>query len=595
MANHTTKTKTFKVRLVLLCLLLFICIATYLYLQQTQAFIYYYREQQQILLLDYDYLSALIKPIGGMVVLISQWLVQFFVLPCMGALVSTLLCLLTAVFLHLSTRILSNNIWWCLPLAFLPPVLFCVYLGEVYIHYDGLVAMGLGAISLWFYSILPMKRRLLRVGMGIVIVLTLFYLAGSVAVIIGIAILLLDLLRKEVKGRAYGSIPLVFVLFTGLIVYHQQWVVDAGSVFWINGYCEYYNEPSVLYSIIWLCIPLWVVIGWLVGKLKELAFWQQTCLSVCLLTFVAIVAFSSHKDHNHPAYNALLQQIHFADTEEWAKLTQVSGISVSNDIQMNYLNLALSKQGRLLDNLFAYQQKGIGSLITREDNYTDVSVLLSRIYYHIGAIGAAQNQAFSSNVGITYGNPSMAKLLVKTYLINGYYALAEKQISQLEKTKFYAEWASSQRRFLYNDAEVEADIELGAKRRGLSSTDRFTMLYGPVDDMVALLEANPDNNEAAEYLLSILLIAKDVGNINAFVEQYAGKGSMTNIPKRLQEAIAIIHEHEPEYCRMHGVSQKTMEDFQEFRQEYYTLRSQGKNTKTLARKYGRTFWYYMIQ
>jgi len=530
-----------------------------------------------------------------MAVLISQWLVQFFVLPYMGAFVSTLLCLLTAVFLILSTRVLSNNVKWFLPLVFLPPVLFSIYLEEVYVHYDGLVAMGLGSFSLWLYSILPMNRQQLRVGEGIVIVLTLFYFAGSVAVIIGISMFLLDLLRKDVKVKVYGCIPLLFALFTGLIGYHQQWVIDAGSAFWINGYCEYYNEPSVFHSFIWLSIPLWVVIGWLVSKLKELAVWQHTCLSICMLFFVAIIAITFHKNHNHPAYNSLLQQIHYADTEEWDKLLQVPGIAVSNDIQMNYLNMALSKQGRLLDKLFAYQQKGIGSLITRETNYTDVSVLLSRIYYHIGAIGAAQNQAFSSNVGITYGNPSMTKLLIKTYLINGYYALAEKHINMLEKTWHYAEWASSQRRFLYNDAEIEADPELGAKRHCLSSTDRFTMLYGPVDDMVALLEANPDNREAAEYLLGIFLISKDMNNLNAFINQYAGKGCMTTIPQRLQEAMLLIHEHDLDFCRSHGVTEENIQAFETFRQIVFSLRNQKKGMGAIASNYGKTFWYYMVR
>ncbi len=464
------------------CLLILASVLLFLFLDHTQAFVYYYREQHQLFLLEQDYAFSLLKQVGGFALLASQWVVQFFVFPHVGALISTLLCFISAVFFFLSFKNFIKINGWFLPLMLLPSVLYCLSLTDVLVPNEGLVSIFLFAFFLWLFSLLWKTRWMLRIIGGLALTLLCYCLGG----------------------------PVSFVL-------PQQ---------------------------------------------------------------------------NTPAFKVLLQQMHYADTEQWDKLLAVEGIRATNDVQMNYVNLALSHQGRLLDQLFAYPQHSIGSLITKEANFTDMSVLMSRIYYQIGAIGAAQNQAFSATVGITYGNPSMTKLLIKTYLINGYYALAEKHIKLLEKTLFYSDWASAQRQFLYNDTAVEADAELGYKRRCLAQDDRFTMLYGPVEDLLYQVQHHPENQEARDYLVGMFMIAKDLGSLRLVIPSVE---SGTQLPLRLQEAMTLIYEREPEYCLSHGVSEETMQHFMEFKRAVATLRSQGRNVHALSPQYGKTFWYYYIR
>ncbi|MCR5574236.1 MAG: DUF6057 family protein [Bacteroidaceae bacterium] len=468
--------------ILLTCLLIMACVLLFLLLDHTQAFVYYYREQHQIFLLEQDYTLSLLKQVGGFALLVSQWLVQFFVLPHMGAFISTMLCFISAVFFFLACRHFVKISGWLLPLMLLPSFFICLGMRDVLVPYEGLVSLVLIAIFLWLFSLLWQTRWLLRITGGLAFALLCYYLIGPISIA----------LPKKIN----------------------------------------------------------------------------------------------------PAFDTLLQQIHYADTEEWDKLLAVEGVSATNDVQMNYVNLALSHQGRLLDQLFAYPQQSIGSLIIKEANFTDMSVLMSRIYYQIGAIGAAQNQAFSSTVGITYGNPSMTKLLIKTYLINGYYALAEKHIKQLEKTLFYSDWASSQRQFLYNDTAVEADAELVYKRRCLAQDDRFTMLYGPVEDLLYQVQHHPENQEARDYLVGMFMMAKDLGSLRLVIPSVE---SGTQLPLRLQEAMTLIYEREPEYCLSQGVSEETMQHFMEFKRAVATLRSQGRNVKALEPQYGKTFWYHFIR
>lgn len=589
--------KSSKLRLLLTVgMLIAVCLLLYSILESTQRFVYYYREQQQIFLFDRAYILGLLKPIGGLAVMVGQWLVQFFVLPHTGAWISTLLSLVFASFIFLSLRKLDAHGCWWVPLVFIPVLLYNICLQENHVHYDGLVALTFGGISLWGYSLLTKTHWAYRVIGGVVIGLVLFYLAGSVAVLISLSMLLFDLLRKAPKAYL-GIVPLAVVLFMGILAVSFNWLMDYDYAFWTKGYCEYYYAPTTLHTLSWISLPLLMLLVGVSAKWQWRKTWMEPVLAVVLIGLMTFGYLRVSNGVMNHAYYTLQEQIHYADTQEWDKLTTVKGVSANDDIQMNYFNLGLSHQGRLLNDLLIYPQKGMSSLMIGDVQDTDMSVLMARLYYQMGIIGAAQYLSFCATVGITYGNPSMTKLLIKTYLINGSYQMAEKYIKMLEKSWYYADWANEQRKFLYNDKAVEADPELGMMRRGLSmNSDEFVIIHGPLSDLTSVLDTNPDNQKAAEYLIGMLLVSKNFDGVIEFVERYYGKGCLTSLPDRLQEAVVAIAEHDPDYCRAHGVSEETIDRFSSFRQDVITLRRNGaSNFSGLAAKYGKTFWYYMLK
>ena len=163
----------------------------------------------------------------------------------------------------------------------------------------------------------------------------------------------------------------------------------------------------------------------------------------------------------------------------------------------------------------------------------------------------------------------------------------------LEKTRNYAEWATGMRQFLYNDKALEADPELGAKRRDLPQHDGFTALYGAINDMLSIVEANPAEKNAAEYAIGMLLLDKNFDGIRILVERYFGK--LTTWPVCLQEAIVAGSEKDMDYCREHGVSEEIIQRFAQFRQETLQLRHGGGNLQQLAKNWGNTYWFYMLK
>ena len=290
-----------------------------------------------------------------------------------------------------------------------------------------------------------------------------------------------------------------------------------------------------------------------------------------------------------------MQMFHYIDTEQWDAIISSADLNYNNYLHLNCLNLALSHKGVMRTDLFKYPQSGIQSLVSKYQAHIEESFLFSQIYYHVGITSLAYNFAFGTSVGITYGSPVMTKLLIKSHLIYGQYPAAEKFISLLEKTWAYHEWASSQRKFLYNDQAVESDPELGTKRKSLSSDkDLFANIIGLFDNLMIILEENPQNKAALDYTIGTLLLSKDLPAIKTFVERFSGTEVLPILPEPLQQAVISYAEHDPEYCRKYGVTDKVLSEFSIFKQRVLGLRHARQNVATGIADYQPTFWYYLI-
>ena len=73
-------------------LLLLLCTSLLgLHLQTLKKQPFFYREQQQIFLFDTEYVLNILKTIGGLATICSQFIIQFFKVPLIGSLVTALI------------------------------------------------------------------------------------------------------------------------------------------------------------------------------------------------------------------------------------------------------------------------------------------------------------------------------------------------------------------------------------------------------------------------------------------------------------------------------------------------------------------------
>jgi len=172
-------------------------IAVFLFLQHYFEFHFYYVEQLQLFLYHRAFLSDLLFSFGGLSELISRWLLQFFIHPKMGALITTPCCLpspsLWTALQKRSTRRyrLFSSLSW---VAFF---IFFLHLNHNY-YIAGTVAYILALAAFLFY--LYIQRPIANLIVSTLFTLLLFWWAGPAAFLFAVTVTLWQFLttRKRV-------------------------------------------------------------------------------------------------------------------------------------------------------------------------------------------------------------------------------------------------------------------------------------------------------------------------------------------------------------------------------------------------------------
>ena len=563
------------------------------YLHQSQEPMLMYREQQQIFLWDADYIAGLLRQIGGLGTLMFQFLVQYFLTPWYGALITATLVGLTALFCWLTIMRINDCICWA-PLSWLPAFLQGVYLLEMGYHYDGIVALFMCSIAIYVYALIAGGASwMMRTLVGCVLTVLLYLYLGSIAVLFAICILLYDLFQHHHKNY-YGSIYLLLTLSLAFWLVSEGKIVGFDYALWVKGYCDYYVETGLWLSLAWLLLPLTMLIAWLIKRFTIKPLIQ---ISLCMLLWLAsgFFIYTQTEKRINQDFRTMATLMKCVNEEDWDGIVNNRSLNYQNYLHLNFLNLALSHKDRMMTDLFKYPQKGAQSLMVSYQAYNDINVLFSHIYYHVGVVSEALCLSFGTMIATTYGNPSILKMLIKERLIYGDYQVAEKYITRLEKTPAYQEWATNMRRFLHNDEAVENDPELGMKRRDLPDmVPEFVVVDGIMNDLIKVISTNPENTHALEYAFAMLMLDKNMQGVRYLTDRFLQDWQGKPLPELIQQAVTVLAEHDVDYCITHGVSEEMINRFQVFRQTALEARRNNVNQQSALASYRGTFWYYYM-
>jgi hypothetical protein len=217
-------------------------------------------------------------------------------------------------------------------------------------------------------------------------------------------------------------------------------------------------------------------------------------------------------------------------------------------------------------------------------------------YYTIGMINEAQRWAYE-NMVMKGLSPEGLKLLIKTELINANYEIAKKYISILKKSLFYKKEAISLGRMLFNDEALNADRELGLKRRTMVKSDFFTITDNPSVNIEMILSSDSLNKKAFEYKMAFMLLTKNYKVIVQNLPQFEKLG-FSRLPVHIEEAaLALALSNKgplPDMGNL-GISKNTK---LRWKQYLTVLQEYGNDVKSaepaLRRQFGDTFWYYVF-
>ena len=567
--------------------------ALFAFLQMCFEYHFYYIEQSQLFLFSEAYIRNKLLLPGGFSMLVAEFLVQFFIRPYVGALVTAVL--LTGVGVctaGIVKRIAPGSglfILYVLPM-----------LALLFMHFDfnyrvqGTVCYLMMMALLCGY--MRIRNDLFRLVAGCVLVPVLFWLAGSITVLFAGMVCLFEGLRKTPKWYI-SLIGVAEVLLLGVGTVYFSLMGEYRWVFGPDLYYHYTLHPKEIIYYSWICLPLVFLIAFFVRNKNSLSgkklFAGISCIAQ--LAMIAAVLWWGMPKYSDAKTLKLKKLDYFARTEQWDKTIEECKGKLTNFLYMCHLNMALANKGELSDKMFNFDQRGPQGLLVQWNKSENISCMLSDIYFTMGATASSQEMAFEGYVSaMEDGNPRMLKRLVQTNLIYGTYPVAEKYISILEKTYAYRDWAQSQRKYLYNDEVVESDPILGTRRRMLPDRNSLAMIKGLAGDLALFLEKGPANSAALQYLGAMYLLAKDLEGFKALVEKYYGTEFLPVLPVHFQEAVIVMSEKEPDYWKRFNVSETIVARFTDYKKQVLANRNNSAIAGLLNRSYGNTYWFYFM-
>lgn len=557
-------------------------------LQYKYLFHFYYIEQLQLFPFSWDYLLDTLSSPGGVAFYISGFLLQFYKLSCLGALITSCLFIAIGVLMQRVCKLIAPDIS-CYLLALLPVLTLLPLHLDMNYRLQGTVAYLFMLIFFLFY--IRIRSPWKRIISGFIFLVLLFWLAGPIVFLLGISIVVWEILyRKYLWGWS------LFLLLELVSIFYLSFYLAWQGEYRMILLPDYYYEPllsteKIYYA--WIIFPICLLVAWLLRGKKDLSGIKNFFIvNGQLVVFFIFWGWKIDTDRSFLQEN--MKQDYYLRTEQWDKIISQYSAEKANLQTLNVLNLALACRNKLGDELFLYPQLGKESLLPEWNSTLPSAIALSEINYHIGNIAFAQKFAFEGCLSSVNSNPRLLQRLVQTNLIFGAYPVAEKYIGILEQTLFYRKWAKGQRKYLYDDSCVEGDSSLGGKRKALIGNGQYAVSTFVPIILEQLAVNNPDNPIAFQYLLAYHLLGKTLSKYNDLYGKYYRTKIWPSLSITHQEAIIALFQKEPSIWAKKGVSLKVEQCFGAFNQDMIDKRGYINFRDVMASSYGNTYWFYLM-
>ena len=203
--------------------------------------------------------------------------------------------------------------------------------------------------------------------------------------------------------------------------------------------------------------------------------------------------------------------------ENWDKVLELSKVDLYTEEASYCYNLALAMKGRLGDDLFDHSQNYHYSLLfpASSDQTVMTNAMAGEAWFQLGDMTVAEQSAITSlQASPKHTGARYLERLARVNLISGEEGAAMKYLTILGKTLFYGRWARSMMPGL-QDETVRAQLSDAHAR--LARKDMVHQLERPRELLLGLLEADPANAAARNYLLCYDLLTYD---LDAFMQDF---------------------------------------------------------------------------
>ena len=366
------------------------------------------------------------------------------------------------------------------------------------------------------------------------------YLSGYYQRVGGLASLAGDFLTQFYYYLYAGaSILTLCIALAGLLVYKiltnlkiSPWIALVIGIC-VMGFLTVCHFSTVYKLSSTVCIIGWLLFLWAVSTIR--AGWLRlSCFVIILLP--AYLLFGTPKKVRLQAPDFVLEK-DFAVSNEYyfGNYDKVLDIVKSSDgwtQQMQFFyNLVNAQRGQLPDRLFDFTPNYLGTFEKIGSETPRLTINnMNELYWALGDMTFTERAAMMTNVFAPENrNVRMMKRLAECNIVSGDTLAAEKYLRILDKTFVYSKWSGLVR-------EHGKDLYRN-KMQMVNHRDTITISDNAHFLMMQLLDHNPDNMVALDYILCSDLLLKDITNFKRDYDRYCTDNP--RLKPLYQEALCI--------------------------------------------------------
>jgi len=622
-------------------LLLFISLVAWWFMASVINPELHYFLQQTAFLTDSLFFQSFARYPGGIADYLSEFIAQFFYFKTVGSFLIILVAsMLGIIAIRLVQRIagkvkLSFSIFGLILL--LSILIQCNYYYPYYASIRLLITFGF----VWIFTFLILKFPGLRFITGFILSILLFYLAGGGALFAFALSAIFIQLWFFANKKDYIIFPF-FVVFCGflpLIAYRYFFLVDFSLVYSIT----HSKSPLILSYIpdyklyaLYSLLPIYILCAVLYAKFKNNSErpLNQTAeiksLNVPKERTVIhkirkpgkirkTILETTEKIWNSPVFLLIVQFIvllvlsiyclnitidkekrdqilvsFYGANSDWNNVIKTAENLTNYDLFVNFeYNKALANTGKLAENFLNYNQlAGSVGLFLDGAVTSDVPFICSDQYYDLGFMHESQHWTFEAQT-IFPNSPRLMKRLVEINLVNGKYKLAEKFLDRLNENMLYHGWVAEHRKYI-NDTSLVAKDPVFSWKRKCEPPDAFTA-SSYVQKLNKLLEANPANKMAFEYLVCSTLLDGDLGTFEALISENKIFPKYP-LPRSWDEALILYYYMARKVPTSNDIkfTRAKREQFISFIKAMKPFGNDWQQARrSLQKEYGTSYWFYI--
>ena len=513
------------------CIILLWGVACMVFFQGFYHYHFFYQEQNQIFLLTGGHMASYLHHPAWLACLAGDFLTQFYYYLWVGPIILTLALLTVGDLARRALERAGLSRWWAFGIAIVLMTIEAVFCLKTTYRLSSVIALGGGLASYLLLSSC-LKRG------WVMIILTL--LVGT-------------LLTYWLFG--YGVWALALLVLVDAICHTVR--------------KDFLRQLFVrLFPL--LLFPLLVYIG--NGRLSNYYLTAGKAL-----TYPGIGKFSQ-PDFQLEKVFAVDNEYHFGN---WKKVEQlVESEERPNEMQLFFYNLVKAQKGELPDHLLRYTPNQLGTFY-KIGPETPLLIInnMNELYWALGDMTLTERAAMMTNVFAPDNrNVRMMKRLAECNLVSGDTLAANKYLRILKHTWVYGDWAD-----LIMRHEPKAWHYFKEKQQFVNKADTIRLTDNLHMVMMELLDSNPDNTVALDYILCSTLLLKDMDNFKRDYDRYCLSTGRPRLKPLYQQALMIYlagtNAPEEEW-KKYIVDQSLLQRFGEYNQHRGDSR------------FSDTYWYY---